>query len=170
MILKHLTKNFYLDLILIFSIFLFDRLSKLYVIYKSEKNGGTEIYTSKFLNIQLVWNEGIAFGLFSIGDENRYNIFTILILLVIIVIFFMAIKNKGLKKIALMIIFAGALGNLYDRISYKSVADFIDFHVGNFHWFIFNIADTFITLGVIIMILLELIDNKDKDETDDEKI
>ena len=170
MILKHLTKNFYLDLILIFSIFLFDRLSKLYVIYKSGKNGGTEIYTSKFLNIQLIWNEGIAFGLFSIGDENRYNVFTILILLVIIVIFFMAIKNKGLKKIALMIIFAGALGNLYDRISYKSVADFIDFHVGNFHWFIFNIADTFITLGVIIMILLELIDNKDKDETDDEKI
>tara|TARA_B110000444_G_C18225990_1_gene316553 strand:- start:251 stop:433 length:183 start_codon:yes stop_codon:yes gene_type:complete len=57
-------------------------------------------------------------------------------------------------------IVGGALGNLQDRIFFNAVPDFIDFHVGNFHWFIFNVSDIFITLGVISMIVLELLDNK----------
>ena len=70
----------------------------------------------------------------------------------------MTLKSYGKKKIGLIMILGGALGNVFDRILYKAVPDFIDFHIGNFHWFIFNLADIFITLGVIFMILLEITD------------
>ena len=53
-------------------------------------------------------------------------------------------------------ILAGALGNFFDRVIYRAVPDFIDFHIGNFHWFIFNVSDIFITIGVVLMIILEL--------------
>tara|TARA_Y100000591_G_C21570720_1_gene563295 strand:- start:106 stop:603 length:498 start_codon:yes stop_codon:yes gene_type:complete len=151
-------KNFFLlNLLLVLSIFLFDRFSKIYVIHLDKKFFGSDIYSSKFLNITLIWNEGIAFGLFSFKDKDIYNIFTILILLIISFIFFMIIKSKGLERYALSMILGGALGNVFDRILYKRVPDFLDFHVENFHWFIFNIADIFITTGVIFMILLEFI-------------
>tara|TARA_B100001121_G_C18653469_1_gene605265 strand:- start:565 stop:1062 length:498 start_codon:yes stop_codon:yes gene_type:complete len=151
-------KNFFLlNLLLVLSIFLFDRFSKIYVIHLDKKFFGSDIYSSKFLNITLIWNEGIAFGLFSFKDKDIYNIFTILILLIISFIFFMIIKSKGLERYALSMILGGALGNVFDRILYKRVPDFLDFHVENFHWFIFNIADIFITIGVIFMISLEFI-------------
>ncbi len=151
-------KNFFLlNLLLVLSIFLFDRFSKIYVIHLDKKFFGSDIYSSKFLNITLIWNEGIAFGLFSFKDKDIYNIFTILILLIISFIFFMIIKSKGLERYALSMILGGALGNVFDRILYKRVPDFLDFHIENFHWFIFNIADIFITTGVIFMILLEFI-------------
>ena len=153
-------KNFFLlNLLLVLSIFLFDRFSKIYVIHLDKKFFGSDIYSSKFLNITLIWNEGIAFGLFSFKDKDIYNIFTILILLIISFIFFMIIKSKGLERYALSMILGGALGNVFDRILYKRVPDFLDFHVENFHWFIFNIADIFITIGVIFMILIELTSN-----------
>ncbi len=111
-----------------------------------------------------MWNEGIAFGLFSYNRANLYNFLTIIISAVILIIFIMVIKNIGLKKYSLMMILGGAIGNLYDRIFFRAVPDFIDFHIGEFHWFVFNIADIFITVGVIFMILFELIDNnKNKD-------
>ena len=106
-----------------------------------------------------MWNEGIAFGLFSFNRTDLYNFLTIIISAVILVIFIMVIKNNGLKKYSLSMILGGAIGNLYDRVFFRAVPDFIDFHIGEFHWFVFNIADIFITLGVIFMILLELIDN-----------
>ncbi len=164
MILKNLNKSFLINISFIFLIFLLDRISKIYVINLDKKLLGSEIFSSKYLNISLIWNEGIAFGLLSFDQENLYNLLTILIILIILIIFLMTLKSSGLKKIALMMILGGALGNVIDRILYKAVPDFIDFHVGNFHWFIFNVSDIFITLGVIGMVILELIDNSKKNE------
>ena len=161
MILKNLTKSFYINIIFIILIFSLDRISKLYVIHFYKKNYSSELFSSKFLNINLIWNEGIAFGLFSFDKNHLYNILTIVIFLVILFIFFMIIKNVGFKKYSLSMIFGGAIGNLYDRIFYKAVPDFIDFHIENFHWFIFNVSDIFITIGVIFMIILEIIDKTD---------
>ena len=152
-------KNLFISSSFIFLIFLLDRVSKTYVIYLNDKLLGIEILSSKFLNIRLIWNEGIAFGLLSFDQENFYNLLTIIIIIIIFFIFVMTLKSSGLKKFSLMMILGGALGNVFDRILYKSVPDFIDFHVGEFHWFIFNVADIFITIGVIFMIFLELIDN-----------
>ena len=157
MIIKNLSKNFYINLIFIIIIFALDRISKIYVIYLSDKIYNSELFLSKFLNIVLIWNDGIAFGLFSFNKNNLYNFLTIIISVVILIVFIMIIKNRGFKKYALLMIFGGAIGNLYDRVIFKAVPDFIDFHIGEFHWFIFNVADIFITLGVIFMILFELI-------------
>ena len=74
----------------------------------------------------------------------------------------MVTKSNGLKKYSLLMILGGALGNVFDRIIYKAVPDFIDFHVGNFHWFIFNVSDIFISVGVILMVILEIIDKPKK--------
>ena len=143
-------------------IFILDRVSKVFVIYLTDKNLATEIFSSKFLNINLIWNEGIAFGFFSFNQEYLYNLLTLIILLVVCIVLVMIIKNEGYKKYALLMIFGGAIGNLYDRVFFKAVPDFIDFHIGEFHWFIFNVADIFISIGVFFMILLELIDNNDR--------
>ena len=166
MILKILNRGFLINIFFIFLIFLFDRVSKIYIINLDKKLLGSEIFSSKYLNISLIWNEGIAFGLMSFDQENLYNLLTILIILIIFFIFLMTLKNSGLKKLALMMILGGALGNVVDRIIYKAVPDFIDFHVGNFHWFIFNVSDIFITLGVILLIIIE-ISNKPQNETNE---
>ena len=153
---KKLNKNFYLNFSLVLFIFLIDRISKLYVIHQDKLNSNFEIYSSKFLNIHLIWNEGIAFGLFSFNEDYLYNFLTFLILMVIIFIIFMIRKSDLLRKYALLLVLGGALGNFFDRLIYKAVPDFIDFHVGNFHWFIFNVADIFITFGIFFMIIIEL--------------
>jgi len=162
MIKKSLGKDFFINFSFILSIFLFDRITKIYVINLDKKFIGSEIFSSKYLNIILIWNEGIAFGFLSFDQENLYNLLTILIILIIFFILVMVLKSSGLKKLALVMILGGALGNVFDRILYKSVPDFIDFHVGEFHWFIFNIADIFITIGVFSMILFEFIGNNQK--------
>ena len=153
---KNLDRNFLINFSLIFIIFSFDRISKIYVIYLDKKLFGSEIFSSKFLNINLIWNEGIAFGLFSFNEKIFYNILTILILIIIFIIFIMAIKSDGFKKYTFLMILGGALGNVFDRLYYKAVPDFIDFHIGNFHWFIFNVADIFITIGIFFMVVIEL--------------
>ena len=155
-ILSSRKKTFYINLIIIFLIFILDRLTKLYIIYLDKINSSSEIFSSKFLNIYLIWNEGIAFGLFSFNEDNLYNFLTVFILIIIFVILFMISKSSGFKKYSLLLIFGGALGNVFDRIIYKAVPDFIDFYIGNFHWFIFNLADVFISMGVIFMIIYEL--------------
>ena len=162
MIEKILRNNFIISSLLVILIFLLDRLSKIYVIYLDKKFLGSELLSSKFLNIRLIWNEGIAFGLLSFNETIFYNALTFLILIIILIIFFMLYKSNGIKKFSLMMILGGAIGNVYDRISYKAVPDFIDFHIGNFHWFIFNVADIFITLGVIFMIIIEITGNNKK--------
>ena len=159
MILKNIKKNSILNLLLFCFIFLFDRLTKIYVIDLNKQFLDSEIYSSKFLNVSLIWNEGIAFGLLSFDESYVYNILTIIIFLIIFVLIYVTIKSEGLKKYSYIMVLGGASGNIFDRVFYNSVPDFIDFHVGNFHWFIFNIADIFITLGVICLIILEITDN-----------
>ena len=158
-------KNLLNNISLTFLIFLLDRISKIYVINLDKKLSGSEIFLSKYLNISLIWNEGIAFGLLSFNQENLYNLLTFLIILIIFFILVITFKSSGLKKIALIMILGGALGNVFDRILYKAVPDFIDFHIGNFHWFVFNVADIFITLGIFFMILLEFTDNNKSEKS-----
>ena len=154
-----LKKNYYFDILILFLIFILDRFSKIYVIYLSEKNNYSQIFSSKFLDIHLIWNEGIAFGLLSFSETYFYNLISIIIAIIIFILFVMIIRSKGLKKLLLISILGGAIGNFYDRLVYKAVPDFIDFHINDFHWFIFNIADIFISIGVFFMILYEIIDN-----------
>lgn len=149
---KYIMKNF----LIIIIIFLSDRVSKFYVVSKNEEYLSPNLFMSKYLNISLVWNKGIAFGLLSFDHKYFYNFLTMLIIIIATIIFIMIWKHEGFKRYSLLMIFGGALGNLYDRIFFKAVPDFIDFHVGDFHWFIFNIADIFITLGVICLIYDEL--------------
>ena len=160
MILKYFNKKIYFYSLFIFLIFISDRLSKIYIINESLKNLDNFILKSTYLNIRLIWNEGIAFGLFSFDDKFLYHSLSLLILVIILVIIYMIIKSEGLKKFSLMLILGGALGNFYDRIAYGAVPDFIDFHVNGFHWFIFNIADIFISIGVFALIVLEIFNKK----------
>ena len=157
MISKNLKFFFSITLIVPAFIFTLDRISKIYVINLSKNSFDIELYTSKFLNITLVWNEGIAFGLFSVSHEYWYNFLTIVVVITALIILIMSIRQQGIQKYFFLIVFGGALGNLYDRIFFKAVPDFIDLHVDNFHWFIFNIADIFITFGVIMLILWEIL-------------
>ena len=153
----YLKKSFFINLLITIIIFSLDRVSKFYVILNSESNLSPSLFTSKFLNINLIWNEGIAFGLLSFDQKLYYNLLTVVILIITAIILWMVSRSNGMEKIAFLIVLGGSLGNIFDRVLYKSVPDFIDFHINNFHWFIFNVADIFITLGVILLIYLELI-------------
>jgi len=155
-------KKFYLNLSIVFFVYILDRITKIYILHLTQNNFGSEIFSSKYLNIFPIWNKGISFGLLSFDKMNLYHFLSFFISAIILVLIIMAIKNQGFKRLFLLIIIGGALGNLYDRIRFNGVLDFIDFHVGNFHWFIFNVSDIFITIGVVGMILLELITNKKK--------
>jgi len=159
MIFKFLSKNFYISFSIVLLIYFIDRLSKIYVIKLDNNNLGLDIFNSAYLNIVLIWNKGIAFGLFSFNESYFYNIISLIITIIIIVLIIMSSKSQGFKRYSLLMIVGGALGNLHDRIFFNAVPDFIDFHIGNFHWFIFNLADIFISLGVFFMILIELNDN-----------
>ena len=159
-----LKKKFFINFILVLTIFCLDRITKNFVISQSKINLSNDLFLSNYLNISLMWNEGIAFGLFAFDESFFYNFITILIIIVIIIVFFMILKNEGYKKYSLILILGGALGNLYDRILFSAVPDFIDFHIGDFHWFVFNVADIFISIGVIIMILSEFMITKTSNE------
>jgi signal peptidase II len=162
MIFKFLSKNFYISFSIVALIYFLDRISKIYVIQLDKNNLGSDIFNSAYLNIVLIWNKGIAFGLLSFSESYLYNIISLIIALIIIVLVIISSKNQGFKRYSLLMIVGGALGNLHDRFFFNAVPDFIDFHIGNFHWFIFNVSDIFITLGVISMIVLELFDNKNE--------
>ena len=157
-------KKFFINFFLVLIIFCLDRITKNFVISQSKINLSNDLFLSNYLNISLMWNEGIAFGLFAFDESFFYNFITILIIIVIIIVFFMILKNEGYKKYSLILILGGALGNLYDRILFSAVPDFIDFHIGDFHWFVFNVADIFISIGVIIMILSEFMVTKTSNE------
>jgi signal peptidase II len=164
MILKLLSKKFYISFSIVALIYFIDRLSKIYIIHLDKNNLGSDIFNSAYLNIILIWNKGIAFGLLSFSKTYLYNILSLIILIIILILIVMSLKSDGFKRYSLLLIVGGALGNLHDRIFFNAVPDFIDFHVGNFHWFVFNIADIFISLGVIFMILFEFTDNNKNDE------
>ena len=149
-----LKKNIY-ELIFIFLIFLSDRISKIITISLNEKNDNFEHIVNSFLSINLIWNKGIAFGLFSSDDKFYYNLLSVIITTVILIVFFLMIRSKGIEKFGFLMVFGGSLGNVYDRLIYSSVPDFIDFHYKDFNWFIFNVADIFISLGVMLLIYSE---------------
>ena len=144
------------NLTFILSIFLIDRLTKIFFINMEKKFGEVTIEVTNFLNFNLIWNDGIAFGLFSFDQKIYYNLMTLLIVLITFVIFVMILKTQKIEKFAFMMIFGGSLGNIFDRLYYSSVPDFLDIHINNFHWFIFNVADIFISLGVILLIYMEI--------------
>ena len=152
-------KNFYLNLIIILLVFIFDRITKLNILKLAEVEASVDIYITSYLNLFLIWNKGIAFGLLSIDGSIIYNSITILIGLIIITILFMMLKNNNIQRYFLALIAGGALGNFYDRIVYTAVPDFIDLHFYGLHWFVFNVADIFITIGVFCLILVELFFN-----------
>ena len=167
MILKFLRKNFYISFSIVALIYFLDRVTKIYIIQLDKNNLGSDIFNSAYLNIVLIWNKGIAFGLFSFNESNLYNILSLIISIIVVILVIMSLKSHGFKRYSLLMIVGGALGNLHDRIFFNAVPDFIDFHVGNFHWFIFNVSDIFITLGVISMIILELAGNKAEKQNND---
>ena len=158
--LKKITQNF----IIIFAIFLADRLSKIYILKVAKLENTVDIYINSYLNLYLIWNKGIAFGLFSFEENLIYNLISSIILIISIVLIVMIIKSEGIKKYSLISILGGAFGNLFDRIYYSAVPDFIDLHINGFHWFIFNVADVFITIGVFCLILDELFFYKKNNE------
>mgnify|MGYP001418164785 FL=1 len=136
-------------------IFTLDRLSKYTILKLSEPLGELNIAVTSFLNFNLLWNDGIAFGLLSFQQSSYYNIVTLVIIIVTLIVIWFAYKSKGLEKISFLLIIGGSFGNIFDRFYYSSVIDFIDISYKNFHWFIFNVADMFITLGILILIFLE---------------
>jgi len=143
------------NLIFILSIFMVDRLSKILIINSAETFGELDIFVTSFLNFNLIWNDGIAFGLFSFEKKIYYNFLTVLIVLITLIILWMITRTEKIEKLAFMMVFGGSLGNIFDRLYYSSVPDFIDIHFNNFHWFIFNVADIFITVGVLLLIFTE---------------
>ena len=148
--------------VLISIIFVLDRLSKIYVIELIQSQE-REIFLYDFLNLTLNWNTGIAFGLLSSNANLWYHLISALILLIIIYLIYLMVISDNLGKITVSLIIGGALGNLYDRLNYFAVPDFIDFHIKSFHWFTFNVADIFISVGIIIMLFREVILKKKND-------
>ncbi len=163
---NYLNKSFFVNLLLILIIFSLDRISKFYVISQSKKNLSYDLFNSKFLNISLIWNEGIAFGLFSFDEKFSYNLVTMIIFIVILILLIILVNAEKLSRFGFIMVIGGALGNFVDRIFFSAVPDFIDFYFRDFHWFVFNIADIFITLGVICLIYDEVfMENNVRNET-----
>jgi signal peptidase II len=148
-------------ILLIITIFSLDRLSKIEII---NNFSDTNYYINNFINLNLIWNTGIGFGLMSSDSSLFYNIVTILVGSVILILFYVTILSESLDRFIYSIIIGGAFGNFYDRLTYSAVPDFIDLHFNNFHWFTFNVADIFITLGIMAFIIKGFFVNKLKDE------
>ena len=144
----------FLIILVTFSI---DRISKNYLINLQEIGNTVDFYILPFLNFYLVWNTGIGFGLVSLEANLYYHILTTLIIIVIIVLFYLLLKAKDISMYLISLTIGGSLGNLFDRLYYYAVPDFIDFHIGSYHWFIFNVADIFITVGITGLIIVEFL-------------
>ncbi len=155
-------KQFILNFLIILFIFFLDRISKLYVLNIAENEGIVDIKINFFLNIILVWNAGIGFGLFQFDENFIYNLVTILIILVNLIIILLLFKSGKFHQILFAMILGGSLGNLYDRIYYLAVPDFIDLNYNGYHWFVFNVADIFITIGIFTLIFTEIFMKKNE--------
>ena len=143
--------------LIILTIFSIDRLTKIYLINLQNVGTDVDFYIYPFLNFYLVWNTGIGFGLISMEASVYYHILTLIIVIINIGLIFLLMKSKGIYTYLITFVIGGSLGNLFDRIYYYAVPDFIDFHLGNYHWFIFNVADIFISVGIIGLIIVELL-------------
>ena len=153
-------KKHLVDFSIIIFVFFIDRASKLLIISSPETFEQNGISITHFLNFNLIWNEGIAFGLFSFNDKLYYNLLTIFICIITAVIIWLMFKSKRFEKFSYLMIIGGSFGNIFDRVFYSAVPDFIDIHINNFHWFIFNVADIFITIGIIFLICFEIFGKK----------
>ena len=153
-------KKLAVNLSIIFFIFSLDRISKIYILNIANNTGNVDIYISNFLNFILVWNTGVGFGILSFEEQIAYNLITAIIVIVNLIIILLIIKSVDFKVYFYLIILGGSLGNLFDRIHYSAVPDFIDLHFNNYHWFIFNLADIFISIGIICLIFVEIIYKK----------
>ena len=151
-------KNLLNHFIIIILIFIIDRISKIYLLNLQENGTEVDLYIFPFLNIFLVWNTGIGFGLFSTDPNIFYHLLTFIIAIINLVLIILLFNLNGIRKYFISMILGGSFGNFFDRIYYFAVPDFIDLHIGNFHWFIFNIADIFITIGIICLIFVEIFD------------
>ena len=154
----------FLKSLIILIVFALDRISKNYILNLFYETQFQEIYLSDFINIYFIWNKGIAFGLLNFDDQLVYNFISYFIVIISLIILFFTFKNRDHTGFFFAMILGGSLGNLFDRFKYSAVPDFIDLHVGNFHWFIFNVADIFITIGVVCLIFVELFYDKKKYE------
>ena len=143
-------------IIIVLILFSIDRASKIYLLNLQTNGTDIDFYILPFLNFYLVWNTGIGFGIAALETNIYYHILTFVIALVNIALIILLYKTKKYYSYFIAIILGGSLSNLFDRIYYYAVPDFIDLHLGNFHWFIFNIADIFITIGIIGLILFEI--------------
>ena len=144
-------------IIIILAIFFFDRVTKIYLLNLQEDGTDIDFHITSFLNFYLIWNTGIGFGFASMETNIYYHVLTAIIIIINIGLIFFLVKSKSYYAYLIALIIGGSLGNLFDRIYYYAVPDFIDLHLGNFHWFIFNVADIFITIGIIGLILVELL-------------
>ena len=152
---KFFSKTIIVPILVFFFIFVFDRVTKIFII--NHQLNDQSIFVNDYLNLELVWNTGIGFGLLSLDANMYYHLISLVIFSVIIFLFYLINKAIYVEKILFSLILGGAAGNLYDRLVYFAVPDFIDFHVEDFHWFTFNIADIFITLGIILIIVQDLL-------------
>ena len=157
---KFIKSPIFLKISIVLLIFILDRISKTYVINLFNETQFDEIYLLNFLNIYFIWNEGIAFGLLTFDKSFGYNVVTTIIFFIIILLVIMLLNTKKLGRVGLLLVLGGALGNFFDRLYYSAVPDFIEFYYKSFHWFIFNVADIFVTLGIFCLICVELM-NKD---------
>ncbi len=153
-------KKFFIYLGIVLVIFFLDRISKIYILNIAESRGIVEINVNFFLNFILVWNTGIGFGLLSFEHSTIYNFITVLIIIINLLIIYLIFKSYDLRAYFFILILGGSLGNLFDRVYYSAVPDFIDLNYKGYHWFIFNVADIFITLGIICLIFVELLNYK----------
>ena len=144
-------------IIIILGIFFFDRATKIYLLNLQADGVDIDFYIYPFLNFYLVWNTGIGFGLASMEVNIYYHILTSIIVIINIGLIFFLMRFKTIYAYLIALIIGGSLGNLFDRIYYYAVPDFIDLHFGNYHWFIFNVADIFITAGIIGLISVEIL-------------
>ena len=147
-------------IIIILAIFFFDRVTKIYLINLQTEGTNIDFYIYSFLNFYLVWNTGLGFGLASMEANIYYHILTSIIVIVNIGLIFFLVKSKVIYSYFIALIIGGSLGNLFDRLYYYAVPDFIDLHLGSYHWFTFNVADIFITAGIIGLILVELLEKE----------
>ena len=143
-------------------VFLLDRISKILILNILNETGKVDIYINSFLNFYLVWNKGIGFGILSSDLDYFYNIVTVLIVFINLVIIYLLFNEKGMKYYFLLVILGGSLGNLFDRLYFRAVPDFIDLNYNGYHWFIFNVADIFITIGILFMVIIELFNKNQK--------
>ncbi len=144
-------------IIIILAIFFLDRIIKIYLLNLQESGTDINFYIYPFLNFYLVWNTGIGFGLASMEAGIYYHILTLIIIIINFGLIYFLIKTNGMESYLIAMIIGGSLGNLFDRIYYYAVPDFIDLHLGSYHWFVFNVADIFITVGIIGLIAVELL-------------